>query len=495
MQQPEPTPPADIVATLTARLAAAERALIARDKTIQALVTREKDRMAKPHSTFAAMEENAALQKIVVHKTLELEGQNRKLEETLNAFRETSSLLEVLLENTPVYIYFKDEQSRFVRFSRFLQDAFRQSDPTGLQGKTDFDFFVDSCARESFADEQAILRTGEPIIGKTEKLQYTDGRELWSHTTKMPWRDGKGRIIGTFGISTDLTAMKAAEAELEVAHQRLLETARQAGMAEVATSVLHNVGNVLNSVNVASACVADRVRKSKGATLSRVVGLLREHESDLAAFFTSDLRAKQLPAFLGQLADHLATERAAALQELGQLQKNIEHIKEIVAMQQEYAHVSGVTETLQITDLIEDTLRMNEGSFVRHNLRVVREFAAVPPVTVEKHKVLQILVNLVRNAKQACDATEETDKTMTLRVFNGDGRVKISVSDNGIGIPPENFARIFNHGFTTKKGGHGFGLHSCALAASEMGGSLHMHSDGLGHGATFTIELPVTAEN
>jgi signal transduction histidine kinase len=126
----------------------------------------------------------------------------------------------------------------------------------------------------------------------------------------------------------------------------------------------------------------------------------------------------------------------------------------------------------------------------RHEVEVVREFESVPTLNVEKHKILQILVNLLRNAKYACHDSERADKRLTVRVANGEGRIRISVIDNGVGIPPENLTRIFNHGFTTRKDGHGFGLHSSALAAKEMGGSLTVRSDGVGQGATFTLELP-----
>lgn len=319
------------------------------------------------------------------------------------------------------------------------------------------------------------------------------GEVRWVSSNAVTISSEVDEHIGYVGTTKNITTRKAAEAELEAMQRKLLETSRQAGMAEVATSVLHNVGNVLNSVNVASACVADGLRKSKVSSLTRVVEMLREHETDLGAFFTNDPRARQLPGFLAQLADRLATERTTAIEELGHLQENIEHIKQIVAMQQSYAKVSGVTETVQIADLVEDTLRINAESFVHHHLRVVRDFADVPPVTVEKHKVLQILVNLVRNAKHACDDKGDPDKTVTVRVFNGDGRVKVSVSDNGVGIPPENLSRIFNHGFTTKKNGHGFGLHSGALAAQELGGALRVASEGVGQGATFTLELPAQA--
>jgi signal transduction histidine kinase len=134
---------------------------------------------------------------------------------------------------------------------------------------------------------------------------------------------------------------------------------------------------------------------------------------------------------------------------------------------------------------------MNEGSFARHDVNVVRDFSDLPPICTDKHKVLQILVNLVRNAKYACDESGRSDKQMILRATDGNGKVKIAVIDNGVGIPPENLTRIFNHGFTTRKEGHGFGLHSGALAARELGGSLTAFSEGRGLGAVFTLELPV----
>jgi signal transduction histidine kinase len=185
-------------------------------------------------------------------------------------------------------------------------------------------------------------------------------------------------------------------------------------------------------------------------------------------------------------------EQTSVLEELKLLHQNIEHIKDIVVMQQNYAKISGVVETVQITGLVEDALRMNIGALQRHGVKVLREYDDVPLMDVEKHKILQVLVNLVRNAKYACDESFRADKLMTLRVTRNNGQVRISIIDNGVGIPPENLTRIFNHGFTTRKDGHGFGLHSAALAATELGGSLSVHSDGLGKGASFILELPYT---
>ena len=266
-------------------------------------------------------------------------------------------------------------------------------------------------------------------------------------------------------------------------------------MAEIATNVLHNVGNVLNSVNISAGLVMRSVKKSRISNLDRVAALLRKHEANLAEFVTNNPQGQSLPAYLAHLSESLIAEQATAVRELESLRRNVEHINDIVAMQQNYARFGAVNEMVNVTDLVEDSLRMTEGAFTRHLIEVVREFGDVPPINVEKHKILQILVNLLQNAKQACQNSERSDKWLRVRVANGDARVTISVADNGIGIPAENLTRIFNHGFTTRADGHGFGLHSSALAAKEMGGSLTAQSAGPGQGAVFTLELPCSPQN
>jgi len=413
-------------------------------------------------------------------------------------------LLRVLLDASPDAIYFKDHESRFIRVSR--SEAHRTvqrlpalrlrkggeplSDDEVLIGLTDFDIYEPSIARIAVEDEQKIMRTGEGIVGKLEKQVFLDGSVGWSLTNKMPWRDGEGKIIGTFGVSKDITDLKRAEEQLEQVHRQLLETSRQAGMAEVATSVLHNVGNVLNSVNISATLVSDLVRTSKAANIGKVSALFAEHEKDLLTFLSQDPRGRQIPGYLRNLADHLAKEHGSVQKELESLRKNIDHIKDVVATQQTYAKISGVTETVSLSDLVEDALRMNSGSFVRHDVSIVRKYLAQPIITVEKHKVLQILVNLIRNAKFACDESGRSEKQITVEISDQNGRARVAVIDNGVGIPEGNLTLIFSHGFTTRKEGHGFGLHSGALAAKNLGGSLKAFSEGLGKGATFVLELP-----
>jgi len=418
-----------------------------------------------------------------------------RVKERTAKLAEASGLLDAMLENTPDLIYFKDRASRFVRFSRAFAARFSLDDSTLIQGKTDFDFFAPAHAQPAFDDEQEIIRTGQPIVGKLEEETYADGHVTWVLTTKMPWRDGTGAIVGTFGISKDVTAWKTAETRLAETHKQLLAASRQAGMAEVATGVLHNVGNVLNSLNVSSTLIATRARQSKADSLARLSALLQEHSADLAGFLTIDPKGRRVPEFIDSLARNLVEERERLLQESESLQKNIDHIKEIVSMQQAYATVVSIVEPQDAATLMDEALHMNLSTLTRHDVRVVRDYQPAPPVLVEKGKVLQILINLIRNAKHACDERHQEDNSarlITVRVAPGaTGFVQLAVQDNGVGILAANLTRVFQHGFTTKATGHGFGLHSSANAAREMKGALTARSDGPGTGATFILELPV----
>jgi len=278
---------------------------------------------------------------------------------------------------------------------------------------------------------------------------------------------------------------------LRSAQDELVATARRAGMAEVATNVLHNVGNVLNSVNVSANLVTKQVHSSKAGALHKVVELLQSHEADLGHFFSQDEKGKQLPGYLVKLELAVAEEQCHILDELARLIKSIEHIKEIVATQQAYAGPVGVIEPVQIVDLVEDAIRMSDDSLMRHHITLLKEFNEVPQLPLDKHQVLQILLNLINNAKHAMSDAPDSEHRITVRLSQAENAgIVLQVADNGEGISPENLPRIFVHGFTTRKNGHGFGLHSCILAAQSMGGTLLAHSDGIGKGATFTLKLP-----
>ena len=341
------------------------------------------------------------------------------------------------------------------------------------------------------ADERPLARAlrGDEVSDAEFVVVRPDGAVRTALSSARRLVGPAGQALGAVAVVQDITERRQAEAELEQVHKQLLVASRHAGMAEVATNVLHNVGNVLNSVNVSASLLAERIQKSKCARLEQVSALLKAHAADLAGFLAGP-QGKHLPEYLQELAADLAGERDTAVEELTALRSNVEHIKEIVAMQQSYARRGGLTEMLDIRLLAEDSLRMNEGAFSRHGVTIVRDYEDVPPIEVDKHKVLQILVNVIRNAKYACDESTG-ERKVTVRVRGGNNSVVVSVIDTGIGILKDNLERIFNHGFTTRTDGHGFGLHSSALAAKTLGGTLQAQSAGPGQGATFTLTLPL----
>ena len=393
------------------------------------------------------------------------------------------------LANIPDHVYFKDRDSRFLSVSVSLAESFGRS-VSEIIGKTDFDFFDDARARSYRDAELRILATGEALIDREVQHTWPDGRVTWSLNIAMPMHDSRGQIVGIFGTNKDITRRKETEAQLAQLQRRLNEASHAAGMAEIATNVLHNVGNVLNSVNVSASLLASRAHSPKATGVKRLVDLLEGQGNNLSAFLAAGNKAAQVLDYLKETLGEMETEQIEAQQELVSLQNNIDHIKEIVAMQQTYAKSSALVETVAVAELVEDSLRLNEGAFGRHGVSVNRMLEDVPPIATQRHKVMQILVNLLRNAKYACDEPGVESKVVTVRVEKRELGVRISVHDTGIGIAAETMGQLFAHGFTTRALGHGFGLHSAALAARELGGTLTAHSEGLGLGATFTLELP-----
>ena len=322
-----------------------------------------------------------------------------------------------------------------------------------------------------------------------------DGTTIWVSEDARAVRDSSGAVLFYEGIVEDITARKRADGELARLNKELIEASRAAGMAEVATGVLHNVGNVLNSVNLGVARVRDRLEATRLTHLRKVVELFAQHQHDLPVFLGSTPQGQGVPGFLARLTQHLEEENQQTRADLDVLVEHVDHIKQIVSMQQSYARVFGVVETLHPAHLVEDAIRLNVDSYARHRVTIERHVDSTRTIAADRHKVLQILVNLLRNAKQAITEANPADRRVTIRIADtGADRISISVTDTGAGISPENVAKVFRHGFTTKKHGHGFGLHSSALAAREMNGQLSVHSDGPARGATFTLDLPTTLE-
>ncbi|MEK9142938.1 MAG: ATP-binding protein [Nitrospirota bacterium] len=294
-------------------------------------------------------------------------------------------------------------------------------------------------------------------------------------------------------LHVEMDQRKKAEAEKEKLYQQLMNASRQAGMADVASSVLHNVGNVLNSINVSTDTLLKTLKKPMVGDVCRIASLFHEHQSNLQEFLTADPKGKQIPSYLGLVAESLSGSHQAIQGELDSLVKKVDHIKQVIMSQQDIARAGNIREPVSVEDLMEQAALMALPEPEKYQIHLVREYRAVSTLMTDRHQVLQVLVNLITNAKNAMVEHSGSTRRLTLRIGVSSAKTfaQFEVIDTGGGIKPEHLPRLFAQGFTTRKAGHGLGLHSAAIAAKNLGGTLHAQSAGEGCGATFTLELPL----
>jgi len=294
-------------------------------------------------------------------------------------------------------------------------------------------------------------------------------------------------------LHIEMDQRKKAEAEKEKLYQQLMNASRQAGMADVASSVLHNVGNVLNSINVSTDTLIKTLKKPMVGDVCRIAALFNEHQDNLQSFLTADPKGKQIPSYLGLVAESLSGSHQTIQQELDSLVKKVDHIKQVVMSQQDIARAGSIREPASVEDMMEQALVMAMPEPEKYRIQVVREYSPIPTIMTDRHQVLQVLVNLITNAKNAMVEHSEGTHRLTLRlgVPPGSAFARLEVIDTGEGIKAENLPKLFAQGFTTRKAGHGLGLHSSAIVAKNLGGALQAESAGEGQGATFILDLPL----
>ncbi len=433
---------------------------------------------------LALQHQNVELERRIAERTAEL----AKSYDTLRA---SEYFYHSLVESLPQIIARKDVDGRFTYANSAFADLVGQP-LEQILGKRDEDFYPAKLAEKTRTDDRDILTAGKTL--EYENVVEKPGqKKRYLQVKKVPLYDRAGQPLGIQLLFWDVTTFRETEEQLKTAQKELLEASRLAGMAEVATGVLHNIGNALNSVNISATVAAERIAMLKIPNLTKVAQLILDNKDRLLEFLTTDPRGSQFPSYLAQLSENLQREQTGAVDELHALRLGIEHVKEIVAAQQSYAHVSGLTEDVSVEELVDGALRIADASLQRHRIILKRELAFSPRLKIQRQKALQILVNLINNAKDAMVESRRSNPELTLRSEKDGNDVRLTVADNGSGIAPENITRIFAFGFTTKKDGHGFGLHSSALAAREMGGSLRVESSGLGGGATFILTLPLAS--
>lgn len=301
------------------------------------------------------------------------------------------------------------------------------------------------------------------------------------------------------GVVMDINNRKKAEEEIEILHQQVITSARRAGMADVATSILHNVGNILNSANVSLNLISEHIHQVYFAKLFAVEKMFEENIGTLNQYLTEDPKGKLIPQYLISLIKNIETTQKEIIGEVKNMNEHIHHIKEITDMQKSISGVSGMPEKIFIPEIIDAALNMCGRELEKRNINLEKKYDEKFFIMTDKSKLLQILVNLIQNAKDAVLANMAAQKKIILIEVqkypeaspDAAPQVKIDIRDNGLGILPENLTQIFAFGFTTKPNGHGFGLHSSALAAKELGGKLEATSKGINEGATFSLILPL----
>jgi signal transduction histidine kinase len=285
--------------------------------------------------------------------------------------------------------------------------------------------------------------------------------------------------------------------ELQLLRSQLGEAAYKIELADVASTVLHNVGNVLTSVTVAANMVESVVDQSSVTLVNRMAELMNAHQGDLGTYLTEDPKGKRIPTSLEKLGSHLIEEQQTILNEMRGLVRNIRHMKQIIASQQTMAKSTVRVESIALVDVLTHAMEMSFQPEDAKWMTIYRDYQEVPSVLIDQHQLLQILVNLLRNAKQAMQQQGQEHHELRLRVNchnNEKTSVVLTIQDSGIGIAPEHLSKMFTRGFTTKQDGNGIGLHSSIVAIQNMGGSMLVHSDGVGKGAVLTLTFPVRQE-
>jgi NO-binding membrane sensor protein with MHYT domain/two-component sensor histidine kinase len=301
--------------------------------------------------------------------------------------------------------------------------------------------------------------------------------------------DAEGRPDRILGVTWDVTAQVLQEERKRELQSQLRDASRDAGMAEVATGVLHSVGNVLNSLGVSASLMQSQLRESRVGNVQRLAELLAAQGDQVGRFLETDERGRQMPTYLAQLGENLNVENQRLQTEAAAIAAHVGHIRTIVAAQQTYARRGGVTESVDLAQLLDSAVAIHFADMTDVIIR--REYEPLDLLTLDRHKLIQILGNLLSNARHALKDRGDTRRELTLRIRrqNSDA-VAIEIQDSGVGIAADVLGRLFEFGFTTKRDGHGFGLHTSAILAQELSGELVAFSDGLGCGARFVLRLP-----
>ena len=286
---------------------------------------------------------------------------------------------------------------------------------------------------------------------------------------------------------------------LDEEKKKQVQQAYNAGIVEHAISVLHNIGNAITPLAVRLQKLhQNKVDSQFSSYLQQLCSLLEQHQSDLGDFFSSS-RGQQFLPFLKQLTQTSDQQKEDELKSMDVMAHQLDHITEIIALQQKYATQQSSTEEIQISQVIDDAMEMMKPAFDKRNIIVLEEVQPeLPRIQNDPNKLVQIFMNLFKNSIESIDQclrapVEGYQGTVKVGVGTvGVDHLHIYVKDNGQGAEPESLKRAFEFGYSTKKRGSGFGLHNCANFIRFHKGTVELTSEGIGKGATITFTLPIT---
>jgi len=397
----------------------------------------------------------------------------------------STEILHAILAQAPAIIVYTDLDLK-IKYINRIEDSYRWEDAVGASY---ISFLTPQQKSKVKVACEKVIETGKPRQVESF-VEHPNGTRDWYSTLLSVLEGNDGNYRGLISVSVHITAQKRAELELERARQELMEASHRSGMAEVITGVLHNVSNVLNSVGVSVSSLSRAFASSRLPVLPRLAKLLDDNAGQLGTFMTEDPRGQKFPALMGQLTHELMEERERMEADLTRLSEHFELMRATVDAQQSVAKPGDRVEDVDPRRLVERMLAMFSIKLENLGVEVEVSCEVEGTLVLDRQSALQILANLVLNGIESLEAVEGRPRRLTVRVVERGDRLAFEVEDNGVGFPPEMVDRVFDHGFTTKDDGHGFGLHSSIVAARTMNGSLVAQSKGPGLGALFRLTLP-----
>ncbi|VAW77361.1 hypothetical protein MNBD_GAMMA12-3635 [hydrothermal vent metagenome] len=422
---------------------------------------------------------------IQLNRTLE-DRVRKRTEQLADSEERTRTILNTVGEG----IITVNEAGLIVSANKAVESAFK-SNKNEIIGAHSTKLLADkSWYQASLNQNYEDKREGPFKLNESKKLTEYEGLRanqqsfiLETLVTQVTLKGESMRIV----VLRDISYRKELES-------RLSEAAHKSGMADLATGVLHNIGNILNSVNVSGEEILRIIRSSKVSGLVKANALLQENIDNVAEYLGSDPKGRLLPGYYLKLGEQLQVESSAIIEETQSLSDRITMMREVIDSQQTYARAGGYTEPMDLPVLIADSVRVLQSNFEQNNVQVIKDFEQVPQCHVQKSKLSQVITNLVKNSVEAMERNDEFNRIKELKITLtrlNDDEVQLTIADNGRGISNDNLVNVFSHGFTTKKTGHGFGLHTCANSMTEMKGSIRVESEGLEQGATFVLVIPI----